>query len=141
MSSLLLIVLLLSLSLHACNARHLGAIHKVSIKDSEKMKFDKKLIQEKPVQLLPEEFQKQNHQQINEEGAINGRLGGSSLKKTKDMKALPKQIEATSGKFSGVVRIESLVTVSWRIPHDKHGEHPGFNLDYSPPKTHPPSHN
>ncbi|KAJ4839838.1 hypothetical protein Tsubulata_010065 [Turnera subulata] len=37
---------------------------------------------------------------------------------------------------------ESLVAVSWRVPQRKRGEkHPGFNLDYSPPKTHPPSHN
>jgi hypothetical protein len=28
------------------------------------------------------------------------------------------------------------------VPQKKRGErHPGFNLDYSPPKTHPPSHN
>lgn len=31
---------------------------------------------------------------------------------------------------------------SWRVPHKKSSEkNPGFNLDYSPPKTHPPSHN
>ncbi|XP_059654256.1 root meristem growth factor 10 [Cornus florida] len=37
---------------------------------------------------------------------------------------------------------ESLASVSWRMPHKKHGEpQPGFNLDYSPPKTHPPVHN
>ncbi|GMI69686.1 hypothetical protein HRI_000637900 [Hibiscus trionum] len=35
-----------------------------------------------------------------------------------------------------------VVSVSWRVPHRKRGQkHPGFNLDYSPPKTHPPSHN
>lgn len=34
------------------------------------------------------------------------------------------------------------VSVSWRVPHRKRDEkQPGFNLDYSPPKTHPPSHN
>ncbi|MBA0620502.1 hypothetical protein Godav_006209, partial [Gossypium davidsonii] len=35
------------------------------------------------------------------------------------------------------------VSVSWKVPHRKHGEKlSGFiNLDYSPPKTHPPSHN
>ena len=37
---------------------------------------------------------------------------------------------------------KSRVSVSWRVPHKKRGEkQPGFNLDYSPPKTHPPSHN
>lgn len=38
--------------------------------------------------------------------------------------------------------IEGSISVSWRVPHKKRGEkQPGFNLDYSPPKTHPPSHN
>lgn len=41
------------------------------------------------------------------------------------------------------LQTKSHVSVSWRVPHKKkHSEkHPGFNLDYSPPKTHPPSHN
>lgn len=30
----------------------------------------------------------------------------------------------------------------WRVPHRKRGDQePGFNQDYSPPKTHPPVHN
>ncbi|KAH6767480.1 hypothetical protein C2S52_018463 [Perilla frutescens var. hirtella] len=30
----------------------------------------------------------------------------------------------------------------WRVPRRKRGdEEPGFNLDYLPPKTHPPVHN
>jgi activator of HSP90 ATPase len=35
------------------------------------------------------------------------------------------------------------VSVSWLVPRKKRGiqKQPGFNLDYSPPKTHPPSHN
>lgn len=40
------------------------------------------------------------------------------------------------------LKTKSHVSVSWRVPHKKHSDkHPGFNLDYSPPKTHPPSHN
>lgn len=36
----------------------------------------------------------------------------------------------------------SLVSVSWHLPRKKPSEkHLGFNSDYSPPKTHPPSHN
>ncbi|CAM8937900.1 unnamed protein product [Rhodiola kirilowii] len=32
--------------------------------------------------------------------------------------------------------------VTYRVPHPKRGEQqPGFNLDYSPPKVHPPHHN
>lgn len=49
------------------------------------------------------------------------------------------------GASSGALQAESLVSVSWRVPHHKKRSHekhiPGFNLDYSPPKTHPPSHN
>lgn len=40
------------------------------------------------------------------------------------------------------VQTESLATVSWKLPHRKRGEQqPGFNLDYDPPRTHPPVHN
>ncbi|KAK4755552.1 hypothetical protein SAY87_009309 [Trapa incisa] len=40
-------------------------------------------------------------------------------------------------------RDASLVSVGWRVPHKKPTteEHPGLTSDYSPPKTHPPSHN
>lgn len=33
--------------------------------------------------------------------------------------------------------------VSWKLPEKKRSgeKEPGFNLDYAPPKTHPPSHN
>jgi len=48
-------------------------------------------------------------------------------------------------KVSAGLQTKSHVSVSsLRVPHNKkkHSEkHPGFNLDYSPPKTHPPSHN
>ncbi|MBA0579111.1 hypothetical protein Gorai_021376 [Gossypium raimondii] len=36
----------------------------------------------------------------------------------------------------------SILSISWRVPHENRGgKHPGFNLDYSPSKAHPPSHN
>ncbi|GMH00607.1 hypothetical protein Nepgr_002446 [Nepenthes gracilis] len=39
------------------------------------------------------------------------------------------------GKVSGV-------KVRWRVPHKKRSvPQPDFNLDYAPPKVHPPSHN
>ena len=47
-----------------------------------------------------------------------------------------------AAKVSSSVQTESLVSVPWAVPHKKRNEkNPGFNLDYSPPKTHPPSHN
>lgn len=37
---------------------------------------------------------------------------------------------------------QGVATVQWRVPHPKKGEAvPGFNMDYLPPKTHPPVHN
>ncbi|CAA6656125.1 unnamed protein product [Spirodela intermedia] len=44
-------------------------------------------------------------------------------------------------KASAVVRSQSHGAVSWRVPHDAQRGHPGFNVDYDAPKTHPPSHN
>jgi len=48
-------------------------------------------------------------------------------------------------KVSAGLQTKSHVSVSsLRVPYNKkkHSEkHLGFNLDYSPPKTHPPSHN
>jgi len=48
------------------------------------------------------------------------------------------QVKSASGPLQ-----KSLVSVSWRVPHNKkpRQKHPGFDLDYSPPKTHPPHHN
>ncbi|KAI9076160.1 hypothetical protein K1719_041858 [Acacia pycnantha] len=48
-----------------------------------------------------------------------------------------------TGSLSGSLKFhESFVSVTWRVPRKKKGDkNPGFNLDYSPPKTHPPSHN
>ncbi|KAK4269780.1 hypothetical protein QN277_022892 [Acacia crassicarpa] len=51
-------------------------------------------------------------------------------------------LEVKKGKTGSLKFNESLVSVPWRVPREKKGDkNPGFNLDYSPPKTHPPSHN
>jgi hypothetical protein len=65
-----------------------------------------------------------------------------NAQKLKDSKAKQKSMSDEKVKDSGAAHKESLVSVSWPVPQKKRGEtHPGFNLDYSPPKTHPPSHN
>lgn len=54
-----------------------------------------------------------------------------------------KKVKTSSGSLK-THESSSLVSVSnWRVPHHKKRgyKNPGFNLDYSPPKTHPPSHN
>ncbi|KAF2303482.1 hypothetical protein GH714_018819 [Hevea brasiliensis] len=62
--------------------------------------------------------------------------------KLKNSKPKQKLMAEENAKNSGSAEKKSLVSVPWRVPHNKRGEkHPGFNFDYSPPKTHPPSHN
>lgn len=64
---------------------------------------------------------------------------------TQKLEDANKTIGNKKEKTSGAVKLANksvASSVSLRVPHRKHGEkHPGFNLDYSPPKTHPPSHN
>ena len=63
--------------------------------------------------------------------------------KPKNRRSTNQRVLKEKGKASsGALQTESLVSVSWRVPRKKPSEkNPGFNLDYSPPKTHPPSHN
>ncbi|KAE8038694.1 hypothetical protein FH972_011173 [Carpinus fangiana] len=121
-----LLVLLLCFSLHACNARHLPAAddHKrLEKSDHEKTGSDKISALSK-VQAF---FSKQNV---------------DSTQKGKETKTNQKTYKSEGKTSSDAVETESLVSVSWHVPHKEHSEkNPGFNLDYSPPKTHPPSHN
>ncbi|XXG66452.1 hypothetical protein AAC387_Pa06g0020 [Persea americana] len=131
----LLILLLLSSSSHVCNARHLHSHHG---KDTEDLEHDRTLTPLKPVQSLSSGLHSQKHQPMNGKDEVDERIGSATTKDARDTEALPRDVKGKSG---SVVQIGSLVTVSWRIPRAKHGVHPGFNLDYSPPKLHPPSHN
>jgi hypothetical protein len=68
-------------------------------------------------------------------------LSNESTQKRKETRTNEKTSKV-EGKTPDAVQTESLVSVSWHVPHKEHSEkNPGFNLDYSPPKTHPPSHN
>lgn len=60
------------------------------------------------------------------------------LNETRTNQKIPKG----ESKTAGAVPTESLVTVSWPVPHRKRSEKtPGFYSDYMQPRTHPPSHN
>lgn len=84
----------------------------------------------------------QQHQPMNAKDKVDERVGSATTEDPSDTEALPiRDVKGTRGSVSGAVQIGSLVTVSWRIPHAKRSVHPGFNLDYSQPKIHPPSHN
>ncbi|KAK8718397.1 hypothetical protein V6N13_045632 [Hibiscus sabdariffa] len=104
------LVFLLCLSLHACTARRLAALHsenqhKKQAHVSAKIDPQKQEVKFKTVE---------NVKEREKEKSISGAIGTR----------------------------KPVVSVSWRVPHRKHGEKlPGFNLDYSPPKTYPPSHN
>jgi len=69
-------------------------------------------------------------------------LSNESTQKRKETRTSNEKTSKVEGKTPDAVQTESLVSVSWHVPHKEHSEkNPGFNLDYSPPKTHPPSHN
>ncbi|KAK8487299.1 hypothetical protein V6N13_093430 [Hibiscus sabdariffa] len=101
------LVFLLCLSLHACTARRLAAVH------SENQHKKQVHVSAKNDPQKPEDTEVK-FKTVEDEKSISGAIGTR----------------------------KPVVSVSWRVPHRKHGEKfPGFNLDYSPPKTHPPSHN
>ncbi|KAK8570479.1 hypothetical protein V6N13_003156 [Hibiscus sabdariffa] len=101
------LVFLLCLSLHACTARPLAALHAEDKHENELHVSTK---------------------------------NNDDTQKLEDADVKFKRAENEKEKNCGASK--PVVSVSWRVPHRKHGEkNPGFNLDYSPPKTHPPSHN
>lgn len=59
----------------------------------------------------------------------------------KDFEAPTEDVEAKRDEVSGVVQISSLVKVSWHMHRKGRKVHPGFDVDYMGPRTHPPSHN
>ncbi|KAK7349679.1 hypothetical protein VNO77_07243 [Canavalia gladiata] len=127
-----LLLFFLCLSLHACNARHLSLLDKklqekshFSVKSDDKNGFDS------------------SPKKLNEgDNKMETRLVADS-EKPKNRRSINHKVLKAKGKASGsLVQTDSLVSVSWHVPHKKSShKHPGFNLDYSPPKTHPPHHN
>ncbi|BAT97662.1 hypothetical protein LR48_Vigan11g068200 [Vigna angularis] len=113
-----LLLFFLCISLHACYARHLNPLN---IKLQEKSHFSIKL-NEGP-------------------NKTETRLVGDA-EKPRNRRSTNHRVQQDKN-GAGVLQ-KSLVSVSWRVPHNKkkpRQKHPGFDLDYSPPKTHPPHHN
>lgn len=86
------------------------------------------------------------HAQVEEKvGVLKGdssRVVTDSTGKLKETNKNQKGKLSPAAAAEAVRTTETLASVSWRVPRKKRGEkQPGFNLDYSPPKTHPPSHN
>ncbi|XP_061363822.1 root meristem growth factor 10 [Gastrolobium bilobum] len=132
MSIAYLLLLFLCISLHACNARHLSPLDKklekkshISVKSDEKNGFDSS----------PKELNEGDNKKMETRFVADS-------EKLKKRSSTNQRVLKAKGKASGASQSESLVSVSWRVPHKKPSQkHPGFNLDYAPPKTHPPHHN
>ncbi|CAN6566427.1 hypothetical protein ACFX2I_040535 [Malus domestica] len=156
-----LLLYLLCLSFHACNARRLGAVHKepdnkfhLINKSTKAQVSDHKI----PAMSMMKSFSSKPSLDQGEKGestvlqsdSINNKEP-KHTKTTDDLKTIPKKIIKGSTSAPGADHPistskhdkSSFVSVSWRVPRKKRGvqKQPGFNLDYSPPKTHPPSHN
>ncbi|KAF9668786.1 hypothetical protein SADUNF_Sadunf14G0039600 [Salix dunnii] len=131
-------------SLHACNARPLADIDKEPEKKFQMISNQTSDQKEIPVNLVS----KANSSSSNEFGeekedsiAVTDQMDDNA-QKLMNSKAKQKSMTEERVRDSGAAHKASLVSVSWPVPRKKRGEtHPGFNLDYAPPKTHPPSHN
>ncbi|CAK8575116.1 unnamed protein product [Lathyrus sativus] len=133
-------LLFLCFSFHACNA---GSRNLISLdnKMEKKLNFSLKIVEKNGFD--------SSQMKVNEgdnKMKINEFVGDSE--KSKNRKSTNRRMLKGVRKVSVSVSVHGLqtkshVSTSWRVPHKKkHSEkHPGFNLDYSPPKTHPPSHN
>ncbi|XP_017625852.1 root meristem growth factor 10 [Gossypium arboreum] len=136
------LLLLLCLSLQVCSARRLVVVvskhHKIdnilhfSIKND--MKNDRK---NNSVPVLQAKSSSSKELRSMKEESIEESHGYNVTQKLEDAKVKNQKTIVENEK-----KKNPSVAVSWRVPHKKHGEkNPGFNLDYSPPKTHPPHHN
>ncbi|PIN10747.1 hypothetical protein CDL12_16646 [Handroanthus impetiginosus] len=104
---------LLCFSYHACNgARILGVIH------------------DDPTT----EFYQKNDQKHDAGSLSTNALGEAKMRNKFEKKEIRNELNSR--------KTEALASVSRRVNRKKRGEkEPGFNLDYLPPKTHPPVHN
>ncbi|RYR72207.1 hypothetical protein Ahy_A02g006415 isoform A [Arachis hypogaea] len=87
-----------------------------------------------------------NPKQVNEEGGNDNKRVKTNRLVSSDSDENPNnRNRRRSTKNQRVLKAKGKASssISWRVPHKKPSEknNPGFNLDYSPPKTHPPSHN
>ncbi|XP_061996001.1 root meristem growth factor 10 [Rosa rugosa] len=160
----LFLLLLCLLSLHACSARRLAGVDDPN-KSSEKLHFTNKGT-DVNITVVPKVKSFSSSKpvlEVTEGSEITVETEPDSDDSTREespkryhTKATPNVKNVSSRKRKGSTsssssaadqksktRSDQHVSVSWRVPRNKRGiqKQPGFNLDYSPPKTHPPSHN
>ncbi|XP_058106600.1 uncharacterized protein LOC131249875 [Magnolia sinica] len=102
MSSPVILLLLLSLSIHGSNARHLREAPKESMKAIEKVEFNKPSTPANLMQSLSEELQSQPIKPAADKNVI-----GASTSNTKDSTSLPKDMDGTRENASGSENVTS----------------------------------
>ncbi|XP_004308468.1 PREDICTED: uncharacterized protein LOC101304720 [Fragaria vesca subsp. vesca] len=162
---LYLCLLLCLLSLHACSARRLAAVDHDPNESLKKLHFTNKgtdvniagvpkvksFSSSKPVLEVTEgseitvETEADSDDSTTEERPIQYHTKAAF--NTKNVSSRKRKGSTSSSNAADdqktTTRSGQPVSVSWRVPRKKRGiqKQPGFNLDYSPPKTHPPHHN
>ncbi|KAL1219228.1 Root meristem growth factor 10 [Cardamine amara subsp. amara] len=137
--SLFIVFFILSWS-RLCDCRHLGPIekklcvnrdHLVTKNNEETTKL------EAPSTNKMNTLSRQAHHPVVNNGEINGQTNGKRKKDDRRVK------RASLGKTLSSKRVSR----TWKVPKyskkqpRSDQEHPGFNLDYMQPTTHPPHHN
>ncbi|KAG8391621.1 hypothetical protein BUALT_Bualt01G0206400 [Buddleja alternifolia] len=124
------VVAFLCFSFHPCNARSFGVIHK-ELEEEFQNSISKKNERLNQVRVSEQPDMKSAMPNASTSAKIGSKFGEKSVKRESNEPG--KHIDQAKG---------DQVKVSWRVPHKRKGEQePGFNLDYLPPKTHPPVHN
>ncbi|XP_022872712.1 uncharacterized protein LOC111391693 [Olea europaea var. sylvestris] len=124
-----LVLVLLCSSLHACNARNFGVINKEA---TNRFFF------------TTENDDKFNLAKVSIKSDVKSSISTAKKETTLKEKKVEEYNLKTSTKKRVIVPGDTQTdqSMSWRMPHKKRGQKdPGFNLDYLPPKTHPPLHN
>ncbi|KAL3616510.1 hypothetical protein CASFOL_039900 [Castilleja foliolosa] len=137
MSSLVMVLLCISSHLYKCNARSFGVLHK-DVEEKTRPLFTK----DNDEKLHPSRVSTQPEEKSSMPNGTKDAKEKNINEKEKMMINSDPSILDESAKVLDTTKGDSRSYVSWRVPHKKRGEQePGFNLDYLPPKTHPPEHN
>ncbi|XP_054780037.1 root meristem growth factor 10 [Prosopis cineraria] len=145
---LLLLLLFLCFSFQTCNGRRLTSFSNKNIEEKShfllKNGSKESVIAVSPKQLITQRNGSEEEERKTTEIMVAEAENKPKLntRRTRKIRVL-KVVKGKTGSVSSSKTHESHVSVSWSVPPKKKRgyKNPGFNLDYSPPKTHPPSHN
>ncbi|CAH1422866.1 unnamed protein product [Lactuca virosa] len=144
-----ILILLLCLS-HECTGRHLSSIDSLAMDDNAKLLSHPTIKGfENDLLTVPDHL----NLKMTENGKDQSSKVDNDHHKKTDSKSQNKKDVNNDQKLKKVQeelvihhhqhQPKSHTTVTFRVPprNKRIHQQPGFNLDYSPPKTHPPSHN